>query len=816
MPPRHFLLCLAAAVLTTGTAGAQGTPTHLTLSPDITTLRGPRAAEQLVLTGTYAAGEWRDLNRLAKWSSDQPGVATVSADGHVRAVGNGVVTITAEYAGKQTRKRLVVTGADAPHPVSFRDEIIPVLNRAGCNQGACHGTPNGKGGFKLSLRGYDPEFDYAVLTREALGRRSNALDPDASLVLQKPLLQVPHQGGKRLTTGTPDHLLLRQWIAAGLRDDPAKLPVMEQLEVVLPRRTVRLRKDGGAANEQQMAVLAHFSDGSIRDVTRLTSFSTSDEEIATVTDTGLVQPLKRGEVAVLCRYQHSIASARVTFLQDVPGFQWPNPPEHNFIDKHVNARLKLMQIAPSALATDAEFLRRAHLDALGILPTPDEVRAFLKDADPHKRDKLIDRLLERPEFADFWTLHWADVFRVNERFMEPAALKAYHVWLREQVAADRPLDEFVRQMLVSVGDSKKVAPANFYRTMASSEEAAETVSQLFLGVRIGCAKCHNHPFEKWTQEDYFGMSAVFAQVNLKLVQRAPRPFTLKLDMKATVVHPRTGAVMGPRAPGGVPLTPGPDGDRRKPFAAWLTTADNPFFARTLANRIWFHVMGRGVVQPVDDFRDSNPPVNDELLDALAQDFVKHGFRLKHLVRTIMQSRTYQLSARPNAFNKEDALYFSRAEVRMLTAEQLLDALSSFTGVPEQFPDAPPGTRATQLVGLKSDNDFLKTFNRPARILACECERENSANLSQALQMISSRMVQEKLSSDKGRVAALLKAGKGNEAIIEELYLAALSRLPSARERQALLAEAAQAADRREFFEDLGWSLVNSKEFQFRH
>jgi hypothetical protein len=741
-------------------------------------------------------------------------VATVSQDGYLRAVGNGTTTISADYVFRRAQRTITVTSADKSQPVSFRDEIIPVLNRAGCNQGACHGTPNGKGGFKLSLRGYDPVFDYHVLTREFQGRRTNALDPDASLVLQKPLLRVPHQGGQRLTAGSPDHGLLRAWIAEGLRDDPADLPVMTRLEVVPPRVTVRLQK--GEANDQQVVVLAHFNDGSLRDVTRLTAFSTSNEELATVTDTGLVQPVKRGEVAVLCRYQHSIASARVAFLQDVAGFQWPSPVEHNYIDKHVNNRLRQWQIAPSDLATDAEFLRRAYLDALGILPTPNEVRAFLKDADPKKRDRLIDQLLERPEFADYWTLHWADVFRVNERYMDPPALAAFHTWIRQQVAADRPLDEFARQMLVSVGDSKKVAPANFYRTMANSEEAAETVSQLFLGVRIGCAKCHNHPFEKWTQEDYYGLSAVFAQVNLKLVERAPRPFTLKLNMAAKVVHPRTSAEMGPRAPGGVPLTPGPDGDRRKPFAAWLTTADNPFFAKTLANRIWFHVMGRGIVNPVDDFRDSNPPVNDELLEAITQDFVKNGFRLKPLVRSTMQSRTYQLSARPNAFNKDDTLYFSRAEVRMLTAEQLLDALSAFTGVPEEFAGMPAGTRATQLVGLKSDNAFLKTFNRPARILACECERENSANLSQALQMISSRLVQEKLSSDKGRIAALVKAGKSDEAILEEMYLAALSRLPSTRERQALLTEAAQAADRREFFEDLGWSLVNSKEFQFRH
>jgi hypothetical protein len=817
MSLHRLLPCLVAVALAAGSVSAQtkqiGKRTILTLSPDFTTLHGARAAVQLLLTASLPGGE-QDLTRQAEWSSSNPKVATVSQDGYVRAVGNGTVTIHADHVFRRVSRTLTVVGADTTQAVSFRDEIIPVLNRAGCNQGACHGTPNGKGGFKLSLRGYDVPFDYDVLTREALGRRTNVLDPDASLVLQKPLLRVPHQGGRRLTAGTQDHGLLRQWIAEGLRDDAADRAVMQRLEVVPAKRTVRLQKGGD--NAQQLAVLAHFSDGSVRDVTRLAAYSTSNDDIATVTDTGLVKPAARGAVAVLCRYQHSIVSARVTFLQDVPNFVWPNPPETNYIDRHVFAKLKQMQIAPSDLAPDAEFLRRAYLDALGVLPTPDEVRAFLKDADPQKRAKLIDALLERPEFADFWTLKWADVLRLNERYMDPEALDGFHAWLRKQVATDRPLDEFVKELLVSVGNAREVASANFYRPMASAEEAAESVSQLFLGVRIGCAKCHNHPFEKWTQEDYYGMSAVFAQVNLKLVERKPRPFTLKLNLAAKVEHPRTGAVMAPSAPGSGELKPGADGDRRKPFAAWLTRSDNPFFARTMANRIWFHVMGRGIVMPIDDARDSNPPVNDELLEALTQDLIKHGFRLKPLVRTIMNSRTYQLSARANAFNKEDALYFSRAEVRMLTAEQLLDALSSFTGVPEQFEGRPAGTRATQLLGLRSDNAFLKTFNRPNRILACDCERENSANLSQALQMISSRMVQDKLSSDKGRVAALVKSGKADAEVIEELYLAALSRLPSARERQALLAEAARAADRREFFEDLGWSLVNSKEFQFRH
>jgi hypothetical protein len=623
-------------------------------------------------------------------------------------------------------------------PVSFRNEIIPVLNRGGCNQGACHGTPNGKGGFKLSLRGYDPAFDYYTLTREVGGRRTNLLEPAKSLILQKALTLVPHQGGQRFRADSQEYKLLSTWIAEGLRDDPEDAPKLVKLEVSPARRTLSL--DKGDAN-QQLAVMAHFSDGSKRDVTRLVAYSTSNEEIAHVGDNGLVKPHARGEVAVLCRYQHIIASARLTFLKAVDGFTWPDPPEHNYIDKHVFARLKAFQIQPSDLCTDTDFIRRVYLDVLGILPTQDEVRAFLADKRADRRAKLIDHVLDRPEYADFWTLKWADVLRLNERYMDPPHLKLFYDWIHKQMADDRPLDAFARELLQSTGDSAKVGPVNFFRTMGTQEEAAETVSQLFLGVRIGCAKCHNHPFEKWTQEDYYGLTGVFSQITYKIPERKVPPFKLTLSRKDPVLHPRTGKPVPPAIPGAGPI---PDvEDRRAPFAQWLTTADNPFFARTMVNRIWFHLMGRGLVEPVDDFRDSNPPANDTLLDALAADFVKQGFRLKPLVRTILNSRTYQLSAKPNRFNKDDNVYFSRATTRLLSAEQMLDALASFTGIGDDFPGLPAGTRATQVPGAKVEHPFLKAFNKPARTLPCECEREHDASLTQALQMIASPLVQAK-------------------------------------------------------------------------
>jgi hypothetical protein len=788
----------------------------LAVAPATVTLDGPRAAAQLVATGRDADGD-RDLTRAARWVSDAPGVVAVSASGSLTPVGDGVATVTAGVGDRSTPVRVTVRGFGTPQPVGFRDEVIPALNRAGCNAGACHGTPNGKGGFKLSLRGYDPPFDYQALTRDAFGRRTHVASPDDSLLLLKGSGRTLHQGGVRFGVHYPEYQLLRRWIAEGLRPDPADLPELVRLEVLPARREIKLRTEPGA-NEQQLAVVAHFADGSARDVTRLTCFSTSDDTIATVSADGLVAPARRGEVAVLCRYLSIIASARLTFLEDRPGYAWPaDAREQNVVDTHVFAKLRLLQIPPSPLAGDLEFLRRAYLDAVGVPPTPDEIRAFLADTRKDKRDRAIDALLARPEFTDFWTMKWADVLRLNERFMGDADVVKLHRYVRDWIARDKPLDEFVRVLLTAKGTSRETVTVNYLRTMLTPEDAAENVAQLFLGVRMGCAKCHNHPFEKWTQDDYYGLAAFFGPMTYWDPSSKNRPsfYTLKLDPARTVTHLRTGQVMAPRLPGGQPLGRPTGDDPRVPFAEWLTSKQNPFFAKTLANRTWFHLVGRGIVEPVDDFRDSNPAVNDPLLDALAAELTANGYRLRPLVRLIMRSRTYQTSALPNALNKDDELYFSRALVRILTAEQLLDTVSQVTGVPEAYPGVPMGGRASQVPGAKAGSLFLQTFNRPLRNLACECERERDANLAQALQLISSRTVHRKIVDPNGRVAKLAASKLSDDAAVEELYLAALCRRPSPREQAAVRAAVAEAG-RREALEDLAWSLLNSKEFQFRH
>lgn len=795
--------------------------TRLSAIPERVNLIGQRGVQQVLIMSRGADGQVRDLTRHVRWTSTNPAVVAVEATGIARAKGDGEARLRAEINGRTVEIPVTVSNTQAPAPVSFRDEVIPALNRAGCNQGACHGTPNGKGGFRLSLRGYDVPFDYKVLSRDFMARRVSTAAPEESLLIQKGTGRVPHQGGQRLIGGSQEYHLLCNWIAEGMKDDPKDLPELVKLEVLPARRIVNIIQDpddGPSLNDQQLVVLGHFADGKVRDVTHLCAYSTSNDDIAEVGQFGLVKPRGRGEVAVLARYLQIIVSARMMFLVDRPGFVWPNTPERNYIDRILNAKLKQLQIPPSPTVGDSQFLRRAYLDAIGALPTPDETRAFLADPDPLKREKLIDKLLARSEFADFWTLKWADILRVNESFMDEKGVKDMHSWIRRAVVEDRPLDQFVRDLLAASGNSADSPTVNFYRTMANPEEMAETISQLFMGVRMNCAKCHNHPFERWTQDEYFSLAAFFAKMRLHKhdpKEKQAGTVTLTMNDNGRIVHPRTNLVVPLRFPGEPVIQLPPQTDPRKHLVDWLVNPQNAYFTRTLANRIWFHLMGRGIVEPVDDFRDSNPAISDELLDALAQDLAKNGYRLKHLVRTIMLSETYQRTAQPNELNKDDTLYFSRAQARLLTAEQMLDAICALTGVPESHPRLPAGARAVQIEGAKTDNMFLKVFNRPARNLACECERERESNLSQALQLIANRSVQDKIHSDKGRVARLIREGKDDDQIIDELYLAGLCRLPSPRERQAIVA-LLNGNNRREVFEDLTWTIINTKEFQFRY
>jgi hypothetical protein len=835
-----FVLSVSLCFVRLGEA-ADLRPVALEVYPQAVSLTGPRSEQQVVVTARYADGTERDLTRLCEWHPAHPGVIDVQPDGLVRPRGNGSTVLAVRAGGKTAQLAVSVRDFDKPQPIGFRREMMAALSISGCNAGSCHGIPSGRNGFRLSLWGNDPAFDYVQLTHDTLGRRTNRLQPEAGLILQKPLGYVPHEGGKRFAANSLAARIFRAWEAEGLRDDPANLPAVTGIDVFPSNRVLY-----APADTQQLAVLAHFADGTIRDVTRLTVYSSSDPAIARVGLTGLVEYQQSAEVAILCRYLDAVRSVRLLRLQPDEHFRWPNPPENNYIDHHVFAKLKMLGIAPSDLCTDQEFLRRAYLDICGMLPSAAETRSFLADSDPGKRDKLIEALLARPEYADFWTLKWGDVLRIARKFIQPQGTKAYHDWLRKAVQDNTPFDQVVRALLISKGHSYKDPPANYYCVVREPKngedllqhDLVETTSQLFLGIRIRCARCHNHPFEHWTQDDYYGLAAFFAQVKQSREGKDPgvgnpehRPVSITIDSKAKeLIQPRSGKTALPRVLGG-PLAVVPAGkDRRELLADWLTRDDNPFFARAAVNRIWYHLLGRGIVDAPDDFRDSNPPANDALLDALARDFVASRFDVKHIIRTILRSRTYQLGTRGTGSHRDAGKYFAQAQVKPLTAEQLLDAVCTVAGVAEPFEGMPLGTRAIQLPDpevfaskghyLNYDrHPFMKTFGQPDRELPCECARESDFTLTQALELLNGPTITAKLRAPNNRIARLLAQKDPpltDAQILDELYLAALSRRPSETAARAFLSYLARSGDRRKAWEDVLWTILRSKEFVFRH
>jgi len=815
-------ICPASAAVPADSAARSqvvGQPVALVVQPAALTLVGPRAMQQLIVSGRYADGTLRDLTPFCELTMEGAGIVQLADGGMLLPRRDGKATLMARAGGQFARVPISVKDFDKPHPISFRHDMIAALNVGGCNMGACHGTPSGKNGFRLSLRGYDPAADYVQLTRDVFGRRTDRLEPLDSLIMQKPLGRVPHEGGQRFSLHSVPAQVFKTWLAEGLRDDPANLPALKNVEVLPGGRVLR-----EPARWQQLAVIAHFADGSARDVTRLTVFSSSDNAVAEVSANGLVEFGQSGEVAILCRYLEELVSVRLSYLQPKKGFQWVNVPENNYVDHLVFEKLRMLSIPPSEPCTDQEFVRRVYLDLCGIVPTIDDTREFLNSTDRSKRGKLIDRLLARPEYADFWTLKWSDVLRSNRKTIQEKGAHVYQDWLREQIERNTPFDHIVHDLLTATGSTFANPPANYYRIARDPQNLAETTAQLFFGIRMQCAKCHNHPFERWTQDDYYSLAAFFARVRQKSDPAEPGTGPMKagggevvyIDRAGEVVQPRTGKVMPPRFMGG-DTAPVPAGrDRREALADWMTGPDNPFFAKATVNRIWFHLTGRGIVDPVDDFRDSNPAANDDLLNALARDFIASKFDVKHVIRVILNSRTYQLSAQTNDFNKDDNKYFSHAVTRLLTAEQLLDAICATTEVPEKFPGLPLGTRATQLPDGEVNNTFLKTFGQPARELACECEREGDSNLAQALQLINGPTINDKLRNAGNRLGKLLAKKLPDKEILTNLYLATLCRPPLEGEVKASLEHVAKGADKRKAWEDVQWALLNSKEFLFRH
>ncbi|MFM1769851.1 MAG: hypothetical protein RJA22_2380 [Verrucomicrobiota bacterium] len=723
----------------------------------------------------------------------------------------------------------------AETPVLFERDVMAVLSKAGCNSGPCHGNRQGKGGFRLSLRGEDPAADYASLVHGVAGRRLDFARPDESLLLLKPTTAVPHEGQRRLVPGSAEYEILRRWIAARAPADPATAPRLRTLRVT-PREEVL----HGRADRVRLRAMAEFTDGSRRDVTALACYE-AIPPLADLSPDGQVTRRSFGQVTVLVRYLDQQVPVRLDFVPERPHYRrGSGPPAANPIDRHIVARLRTLRLNPAELCRDEVFCRRAHLDLLGLPPTAEEARAFVADPRPDKRARLVDTLLERPEFAEFWALKWADLLRADERTLDLKGLRAFHGWIRDGLAAHRPLDEFVRGLLAARGSTYEVPPANFYRALRTPVERAEAAAQVFLGTRLQCAQCHNHPYERWTQDDYHEWTAVFARVGYRVLENRRRDDNDGHEFIGEQIvltgeahrhpHPRLGSPAEARFLGearplpreGTNAVPADALDR---LARWLTRPDHPLFARAQANRIWFHLMGRGLVDPVDDFRSTNPASHPELLEYLAGELVRSGFDLRHLIRQIMNSSAYQLSSTPAPGSEEDTMNYAHTQVRRLAAEQLLDAEVQVTGVPLALRGWPVGTRAAQVPNVRlpaggnarrpgQADLFLRAFGKPPRQLTSECERSCEPAMNQAFQLISGPTTQELITDPQNRLASLLRSGRPDREVIEELYWSALTRPPTTTELTALL-PTLRAPDRRAALEDLLWALLNAKEFVLR-
>jgi len=796
----------------------------LEIYPGQVRLRGWHDAAQLIVTATLADGRLQDLTGDVTYTVSQPNIVRVSNSGMVTPINDGTVEITASFGPHQARIPVVAEKVHENLPINFGNQIVPIFTKLGCNSGGCHGKISGQNGFRLSLIGSDPELDYMTLVKESRGRRLFLAAPEKSLLLLKATGQLPHGGGKRMEVGSDEYNMILRWIAVGTPFGDAKDPVVVRISVY-PDRRVTTRY-----NRQQLAVYAHYSDGSVEDVTRRAQYETNDVEMASVDFSGLVTTMgQAGEAAIMIRYQGYVAVFRATIPLGVPVPPWSFEPK-TIVDRYTAAKWRQLGLVPSKPASDQVFIRRAYLDITGTLPSVEEVRAFVADPDPNKRDKLVDRLVDSENYAYYFALKWADILKVKRRNIPQRAQGtfAFHGWIKDSLASDKPYDQFVREILCAVGDDRQCPPVFWYTELQNPEQFVDDVAQVFLGMRINCAQCHHHPYEKWSQDDYWGLAAFFGRVGRKPVSllgvqvQNQNQTRIAVFNRPTgnVINKRTGqpAVMKPLE--GEPVTLAPGEDPRLKLVEWMTDPKNPFFAKAVVNRYWAHFFGRGIVDPLDDMRDTNPPTNPELLEALARDFVEHGYSLKHLVRTICKSRTYQLSSVPNEFNKHDKQSYARYYPKRMSAEVLYDAVSLVTGSPSSFAGMPSdrfgASRAIMLPDEAFQSYFLDVFGRPQRLSACECERVNEANLAQVLHLLNSQEVQDKLSRPGGRADRLASDPRPDVEKLEELFLLALGRQPTPQQLQVALQtiERRGPQNKKQAYEDIIWALINTKEFLF--
>lgn len=790
----------------------------LSVEPQRVVLTGRDSQRQLLVSATLPAGRLRDVTREVAYRVADPRVARCSASGIVEPVSSGRTEIVVTGGALRASLSVEIIAGQTFEPLDFRRDILPILTKAGCNGGGCHGKSDGRGGFQLSLFGFDPAADYDSIVKKSRGRRVAFGNPESSLLLRKPLAELPHGGGKRLIATSAASRRLMRWIASGAPQGNPGENALARIEVSPASRMT------GCGQQQQLVVTAVDRDGSRRDVTDLAEFRANDPSLATVDERGLVTIGQRhGETNVVCMYQGQVGTARLTMPLEQPRAAWPELPVASFIDRHVFARLRELRVAPSPVIDDGAFLRRAALQLAGRLPSVDEVRQFLADRRPDRRQALVDRLLASDEHADYFAQRWGDVLR-NKRRNEAARIPGtvgFHRWLRNAVAENMPYDQMVRAIITATGNQAVNPPAQWYAEVRYLDRYVDDTAQVFLGLRIGCARCHNHPFERFTQDDYYGLAAFFARVTRKGGNRASderrADEIVYLRAVGDVRHPISDEIVPPHGLDGPPIEVPMYDDPRHYLVDWMCRTDNPYFARALVNRMWAHFFGRGLVEPLDDMRSTNPASNEPLLAALADEFTRSGYDVRHLLRTIATSTTYQLSSLPNDDNLDETQCHSRFYPQRLAAEVLLDAIDSVTGRPTAYAGLPAGTRAVQLPDENYGNEFLKLFGRPPRESACECERAAKPSLSQSLFLMNDSFIGGKLLGSTSLPETFVRRDKRPEAEkIEELFLAAFARPPHADELEHALRYVRSERSRLTAYRNLLWAIVNTKEFMYVH
>ncbi|MCP4192853.1 MAG: DUF1553 domain-containing protein [Planctomycetaceae bacterium] len=777
----------------------------------VAVIAGRDGSQQLVVTAVTAEGEQLDYTRRVTYAAAPTGLVEVDSAGHVTPRSEGELTVTAQTAGGVSAStRLRVEHFSDDLPLNFANDVVPLFTKHGCNGGGCHGKASGQNGFRLSLLGFEPVEDFEFLTKEGRGRRLFPAAPHRSLLLMKATGEVPHGGGQRIEPDSPPYRVLHRWVAQGMPFGKDSDPVAIGIDVFPKKRTMQSNA------EQQIIVVAHYSDGTSRDVTRMAQLESNDVEMAEVTPSGLVETQQQtGTAAVMCIFQGHVDVFRATLPLGVQVADLPEP--SGYVDELVFAQLQELGLPPSELCDDPTFLRRATITIAGRVPTLQEATEFAADSSADKRVRLVNRLLDSNDYAHNFATKWAAILR-NKRGndADKRATYAFYHWIRDRIIENQPYDEFVRDIVAASGEVSIHPPVAWYREVRDQASLVEDTAQLFLGMRIQCARCHHHPFEKWSQRDYHSFSAFYSQVGRKKGEFKNQDRIVHKQGKATAKNPKTGESLLPTGLDAEPSEISPLDDPRHVLVDWMTQPNNPFFAKALVNRYWKHVFGRGLVDPEDDMRVTNPASNPRLLDALAEDFVAHGYDLKYLMRTICSSKTFQLSAEPNEYNQKDKQNYSRYYPSRLNAEILLDAIDQMTGVPTKFPGVPDGTRAIELPDSGFDSYFLTVFGRPESSSACECERSSDASLAQSLHLLNSKDILGKVSADAGRAAKMIDDKRALDQQIKEMYLIAFSRQPDADELRIASDYIQSKENSREGFEDVVWALINTKEFLFNH